>query len=162
MTSDTELVERLRAHRGLGAAMSPTAATGRYAAALMDEAASAIDRLCAERDKAREGGTPEAKRLLAQIDALTKRAEEAEREVERKSQTFCAMLTTGVCDLPERLDAAESRAAALEQEVVRLGALVERAFRDGLTYATNVVVTDPDAAWQFSRARAALQAEDKP
>lgn len=37
-----------------------------------------------------------------------------------------------------------------------LAMLVERAFRDGLAFATNVVVHDPDEAWRTSRIRASL------
>lgn len=39
----------------------------------------------------------------------------------------------------------------------KLKGMVEQAFRDGLTYATNCIVTDPDEAWRTSRARQALQ-----
>lgn len=37
-------------------------------------------------------------------------------------------------------------------------ALVERAFRDGIAYASNVNVTDVDLAWEQSQVRAALNA----
>lgn len=47
-----DLVERLRAHEGIGAAMAPTHGTGRYVCAIMDEAASALQFLKAERDAA--------------------------------------------------------------------------------------------------------------
>lgn len=49
-----DLVERLRAHEGIGAAMAPTHGTGRYVCAIMDEAASALQSLKAERDAALE------------------------------------------------------------------------------------------------------------
>jgi len=50
----------------------------------------------------------------------------------------------------------EGRAEAAEFKVSRLTAEVERAFRDGITYGTNVRDADPDIAWQHSRARASL------
>lgn len=37
-----------------------------------------------------------------------------------------------------------------------LEAMVEQAFRDGLAYASNVEITDPDLAWQTSSIRQAL------
>lgn len=46
---------------------------------------------------------------------------------------------------------------AADARCKRLEAQVEQAFRDGLAYATNVVVTDADEAWRTSRARLALQ-----
>ena len=49
-----------------------------------------------------------------------------------------------------------ARAEAAEATVSRLTAEVERAFRDGITYGTNVRDADPDIAWQHSRARASL------
>ena len=47
---------------------------------------------------------------------------------------------------------ARDRIEALER-------LVERAFRDGIAYAGNVVVTDVDLAWEQSRVRAELRGE---
>lgn len=38
----------------------------------------------------------------------------------------------------------------------KVSEMVEQAFRDGLVYATSIVVTDPDEAWRTSRGRAAL------
>ena len=46
-------------------------------------------------------------------------------------------------------------ADAIEQR----DALVEQAFRDGMIYGNNVIVTDPDEAWRTSRARAALRTD---
>jgi len=57
---------------------------------------------------------------------------------------------------------AEARALAAEAQRDKLLALVEQAFRDGLTYASNVVITDPDEAWRTSRARSALADMGKP
>lgn len=50
-----------------------------------------------------------------------------------------------------------NRAQNAEAQRDKLAALVEQAFRDGLIYASNVVVNDPDLAWQHSRAREALE-----
>lgn len=70
------------------------------------------------------------------------------------------------CELIDRLAsilAASKARSTTEVEVTaearckRLEAQVEQAFRDGLAYATNVVVTDADEAWRTSRARLALQ-----
>lgn len=35
----------------------------------------------------------------------------------------------------------------------KLKKLVERAYRDGLAYASNITVVDPDDAWRTSRVR---------
>jgi len=40
--------------------------------------------------------------------------------------------------------------------------LVERAFRDGLAYGTNVISADPDVAWEHSSIRAAIRNRGKP
>lgn len=40
--------------------------------------------------------------------------------------------------------------------------LVERAFRDGLAYGTNVSSADPDVAWEHSSIRAAIRNRGKP
>ncbi len=53
-------------------------------------------------------------------------------------------------------DAERKAHLASKAEVERLKSLVETAFRDGLSYGTDVVVTDPDEAWRTSRVRAAL------
>jgi len=52
MTDTKELRERLRRHEGIGAALAhDRGQTGRFVAAVMDEAASAIERLEAQRDQ---------------------------------------------------------------------------------------------------------------
>lgn len=51
------------------------------------------------------------------------------------------------------------RADEAAAAITALEAAVEQAFRDGLTYATNCVVTDPDEAWRTSRARAAIESK---
>jgi hypothetical protein len=63
------------------------------------------------------------------------------------------MLTSG--DMLGSRTGAKFAAAlsASQAEVERLKALVEQAFRDGLTYATNVTVVDQDEAWRTSRIR---------
>jgi len=43
--------------------------------------------------------------------------------------------------------------------ITALEAEVEQAFRDGLAYATNCVVTDPDEAWRTSRAPASIESK---
>ena len=160
MTSDTELVERLR---------------GWHEDALCVQAASAIERLCAERDEAREGGTPEAKRLLAQIDALTKRAEEAEREVERLASLAVAY---DYLESPARADLAEAALSTANAEVERLREapatsnrhldfVARWAWREGahLTDAERLSVIKyypPIKALADLSARSALQAEAKP
>lgn len=48
---------------------------------------------------------------------------------------------------------ADARAAI---EATGMAALVEQAFRDGLAFASNVLVHDPDEAWRTSRVRASL------
>lgn len=57
----------------------------------------------------------------------------------------------------EKFMTMKARAEAAEAQRDKLAALVEQAFRDGLIYASNVVVNDPDLAWQHSRAREALE-----
>ena len=52
------------------------------------------------------------------------------------------------CALVEPLYSASTIASLTEQ--------VEQAFRDGITYGTNVHNADPNIAWQHSRARASL------
>ena len=46
------------------------------------------------------------------------------------------------------------RAETAEAALAALRGQIEQAFRDGLTYATNCVGTDPDEAWRTSQARA--------
>ena len=50
-----------------------------------------------------------------------------------------------------------ARAHAAEAQVANLTEQVRQAFLDGVTYASNVEVTDLELAWEQSRARAALQ-----
>jgi len=57
-------------------------------------------------------------------------------------------------------DEASKACSEAATEIERHPAAVEQAFRDGLTYATNCVVTDPDEAWRTSRARRALHTEE--
>lgn len=59
-------------------------------------------------------------------------------------------------DAIDRITTLERELAASQAEVERLRGLVETAFRDGLSYGTDVVVKDPDEAWRTSRARAAI------
>lgn len=52
--------------------------------------------------------------------------------------------------------------ASQAEDIERLTALVEQAFRDGLAYATNVTLSRPeeyDIAWQQSRIRALIGAK---
>ena len=62
------------------------------------------------------------------------------------------------------VDEDEDEATCLEaaDAIERLTALVEQAFRDGLSYASNVEVSDPDLAWEHSRVRAILAALPSP
>lgn len=56
----------------------------------------------------------------------------------------------------ERASSIDDELVASQAEVERLRGLVETAFRDGLSYGTDVVVKDPDEAWRTSRVRAAI------
>jgi chromosome segregation ATPase len=47
-----------------------------------------------------------------------------------------------------------ARATTAEARIAELTPLVKQAFMDGLTYATNVEVTDTEEAWRTSRVRA--------
>lgn len=106
---------------------------------LKDEAAAAIERLLAERDEA--------------------------RRVHHWSIDDTGYGTLHVCrNEHDKGDKCEwetfvpiARAEAAEAQRDKLKGMVEQAFRDGLAYATNVVVTDADEAWRTSRARQALQ-----
>ncbi len=49
--------------------------------------------------------------LQSQADALA----EARRELKGRDKVFCAMLTTGVCDLPDRLATAEASLATMRE-----------------------------------------------
>lgn len=78
-----DLVERLRAHEGIGAAMAPTHGTGRYVCAIMDEAASALQSLKAERDaetKRADSNFANIATIQRHLDEATIRAEAAEAE----------------------------------------------------------------------------------
>lgn len=94
---------------------------------LLREAAQALTRIAGERDEASE---------------TLSRVEYSDGDAEHWRNLF---------------DRAEALAQAAEVERDRLAALVEQAFRDGIAYATNTVVTDVDLAWAQSRAREALR-----
>lgn len=61
------------------------------------------------------------------------------------------------CGYDERKDALIWEAA---NELGRLRALVEQAFRDGLSVATLIDI-DPDRAWQQSKVRASLKEQEE-
>lgn len=103
---------------------------------------------------------PEVVKAAAdRLEASTTLERELEAErADRQSDRFDAAAQFGT----ERARAirAERALTVSQAEVERLKGLVETAFRDGLTYATNVIVTDADEAWRTSRVRAALQVEE--
>ena len=76
--------------------------------------------------------------------------------------TMAAMLRRGAADTElgrfyrDVADALES-IPSLVARAEKAEALVERAFRDGVAYATNVNVRDADLAWEQSQVRAALK-----
>jgi hypothetical protein len=59
----------------------------------------------------------------------------------------------------DALKACKAKNERLRTRIAEIEALVERAFRDGIAYASNVSVKDADLAWEQSQVRAALAKE---
>lgn len=92
--------------------------------------------LVAEMDRAADGYLlhPQVRHLHARIaTALQSQADalaEARRELKVRDKVFCAKLTTGVCDLPDRLATAEASLATMREALGDLDAEDVRNMRD--------------------------------
>lgn len=88
-----------------------------------------------------DGAIDAARHIRTALASAEARADRLEKERDALEQNTQSLL--------EIIEVWKSRAAELE---AGLETAIERAFRDGLTYASNVVVTDPDEAWrQYQR-----------
>lgn len=101
-----------------------------------------------------------------QIERLTQERDEALAAEDEAKDSFWAIYPDwvklkghGISTEAARTMLAQ-RAEAAEQQVQKLTALVEQAFRDGLTYGGNVDNADADLAWSQSRIRSALETQE--
>lgn len=171
----SDVTYRLRAYAATFDGASTMYAS--HPAVLADEAAAAIITLERELEDARVGADMAADNLRTASEQATADLAEMEGEMLRQKRRaieagLCVDAFSEICDELgcERDNEAGLQAAyglitaltASQAEVERLRTLVETAFRDGLTYGTNVVVTDADEAWRTSRVCAALHPQVKP
>jgi hypothetical protein len=146
-----ELIGRLR---------EPTGLDRPDLRAKLDEAAAALRQALAERDQyanwydsERAHSTKLEAALMFWMPGV---CEETDSGLERSAGDDAYLLAGTFADFPATCwgDDVLARATTAEARIAELTPLVKQAFMDGLTYATNVEVTDTEEAWRTSRVRA--------